>query len=91
MQTNKEQLVLIQRDLLGIPPDRKLQVILEEVLQAKPYQAIGQGDWEILLDNRRKRRGNNILKPLSNKEGQMEEELNKYYQKGDELRVLVEM
>ena len=45
------------------PSARILQVVLDEVLQAKPDQFIGQRCWEILGDNRRKRRGEDMLKP----------------------------
>ena len=54
---NEEQLGSMWRDLSGMPPTRILQVILEAFLQAKPDQAIGKVYWEILVDNRRKRRG----------------------------------
>ena len=63
------------------PPAIMLQVILESVLQDKPDQVIGQGDREILVDNRSKRRGDNMLKPRRNKEGRMEEDLKTYDQK----------
>ena len=66
-------------------------MILEAVLQAKPDQAIGQGDKAMLVDNRSKRRGNYMLKPGRKRGGQMEEEINKDYQKGDESRVLVQI
>ena len=48
-------------------------------------------DQEILVENRRKSRCDNMLKLGSKKEGQMEEELKKYAQKGDELRFMVEI
>ena len=66
MQMNDEQLETIWRDLSERPPDSILQVVLEAVLQAKPDQATGRVDWEILLDNRSKRRGDNMLNPGRN-------------------------
>ena len=71
------------------PPTRILQVILEAVLQTEPDQFIGQGDQDILVDNRRKIRGKYILKPGRTKEGRVEEELNTDAQKGDDSRVPV--
>ena len=73
------------------PPVRILQAILEEFLQAKPDQAICQGDRYILVDNRRKRRGDDMLKTGRKKEGRMEEDLKTDYQKGEDSRVPVEL
>ena len=88
---NQEQLGVMLRYLSVMPPTRILQVILETVLQAKPDQVIGQGYQEILADNRSKRRGKDLLRPGRTKEGWVEEELNTDDQKGDNLRVPVEM
>ena len=68
---NEEKLGYMERDLSATPPASILQVILEAVIQAKTDQDIGQGDWEILLDNRRKRRGKDTLKPIRRKKGRM--------------------
>ena len=73
------------------PPARILQVILDTLLQAKTDQAIGKGDWYILVDNRRKRRRNDLSKPERKKKGRREKDLKTYDQKGDDLRVPVEM
>ena len=68
---NEEQLGYMWRDLSATPRDRILQVILEAVLQAKPDQALCQVAREILLEDRRKRRGDDMLNPERNKEGHM--------------------
>ena len=59
------------RDLSATPPDRIFQVILETFLHAKPNQARGQVDCDILVYNIRKSRGGYMLKPGSKKEGRM--------------------
>ena len=43
MQMNEEQLGSMWRDFSDTPPARILQVILDAVLQAKPYKSIGRG------------------------------------------------
>ena len=50
------------RYLSVMPPPRILHVVLEAVLQAKPEQSFCQVDWEILVLNRRKSRGDDLLK-----------------------------
>ena len=52
-------------------PVRILQVILEALLQAKPYQALCQVPLEILVEDRMKRRGGNLLNLGRNKEERM--------------------
>ena len=73
------------------PTDRKLQVILEAFLQAKTDQFIGTGYWKIQRENRKKTRGEYLLKSGRTKEGRVEEELKTDSQEVDELRVPVEM
>ena len=51
VQMNKEQLGSMWRNLSATPLARILWVISEAVLQAKPDQAIGQADQEILVEN----------------------------------------
>ena len=70
---------------------RIFQVILEAVLQAQPNQDLGQVAWKIVVEDRRKKRGDNLLNPGRNKEGRTESELNIDDQKGDDLRVPIEM
>ena len=41
-------------------------------IQAKPDQSIDQGDRDILVNNRRKRRGDDVLKPVRKKGERME-------------------
>ena len=71
----------MRRELSETPPARILQVILEAVLQAKLKQAIGREDQETLVENKRKRRGDDMMKPGSNKEGETEKEINTDAQK----------
>ena len=73
------------------PPVRIFKVILEAVLKSQPYQALVQVAQKILVEDRMKRRGDDTLNPERNKEGRMEGELKKDDQKGDGLRVPVEM
>ena len=68
-----------------------MQVILEAVLQTGTDKSIGQGYQEILLDKRRKSRGEDLLKHERIKGGWVEEELNTYAQKGDYSRVPFEI
>ena len=66
-------------------------MILDTLIQAKKDQAIGKGDWYILVDNRRKRRRKDLSKPERKKKRRREKDLKTYDQKGDDSRVPVEM
>ena len=59
---NEEQLGLMCKYLSATPPDRIMRVILETFLQTKPDQVKYKGDREIMLDKRRKRRVEDMLK-----------------------------
>ena len=66
-------------------------MILEAVLQAQLDRSSVHMEWKILVEARRKRRGDNLLKTGRNKEGQMECKLNIDAKKGDDSRVPVEI
>ena len=71
MQMNEEQLWSIWKDLSATPLSRILQVVLEAVLQNKSEQVIGQGDHDIQVDMRRKKRGGDLLKLGRTNEGKI--------------------
>ena len=62
LNMNEEPLGSMWRDLSETPPARILQVILEAVLKSKPNQDLCQMDWYILVEDRRRRRGDNMLR-----------------------------
>ena len=64
---------------------------MEAVLQTGTDQAIGPGDRGVLLDKKRKRIGNYMLKPGKIKGGRVEEKIKIDSQKGDNIRVPVEI
>ena len=66
-------------------------MFLEAVLKAKPDQSLCHMYWYILVEGRRKRIDDNMLKMVRAKGGWMEVELNIDAQKGDDFRVPVEM
>ena len=68
---NEEQLWSIWKDLSATPLSRILQVVLEAVLQNKSEQVIGQGDHDIQVDMRRKKRGGDLLKLGRTNEGKI--------------------
>ena len=74
-----------------MPLARIVQVVFKAVLKTGPDQVIGQGDREIVVDKIRKRKGEDMLKPVSTKEGRVEEEIKTDAQKVDDSRVPVEI
>ena len=55
---------------------------MEAVLQIGTDQVIGQGDRDILVDKRRKRRDGDLLQPGRTKEGRVEDDIKTDAQKG---------
>ena len=66
-------------------------MILEAVLQDQPGQSSVHVSRKKLVESRSKRRGEDLLKPVSNKEGRMEGKLNKGDPKGYDLRLPVDI
>ena len=91
MRIDEEYLGSMWRDLSATPPARILQAILKAFLQAKTKHAIGQEDWGTLVENIRKRRGDDLMKSGSNKEGRMYEELKTDAQNEYDSRLPVKM